>query len=61
MQGYKEIKFEHLLLGNKGCDILKSLRGKTKDAKSQIKIHNLWDIINIRRILWVGKGFTIII
>lgn len=36
-KNYKEIKFEHLLLGNKGCDILKFWEQASKDAKEQIK------------------------
>ena len=32
-KNYKEIKFEHLLLGNKGCDILKFWEQASKDAK----------------------------
>ena len=32
-KSYKEIKFEHVLLGNKGCDILKFWQQASKDAK----------------------------
>lgn len=37
-KNYKEIKFEHLLLGNKGCDILKFWEQATKDAKRANKV-----------------------
>ena len=32
-KNYKEIKFEHILLGNKRCDILKFWAQASKDAK----------------------------
>lgn len=32
-KSYKDIKFEHVLLGNKGCDILKFWDQASKDAK----------------------------
>lgn len=32
-KSYKDIKFEHVLLGNKGCDILKFWEQASKDAK----------------------------
>lgn len=32
-KSYKEIKFEHVLLGNKGCDILKFWQQASKDAQ----------------------------
>lgn len=37
-KNYKEIKFEHLLLGNKGCDILKFWEQASKDAKRANKV-----------------------
>lgn len=37
-KNYKEIKFEHILLGNKGCDILKFWEQASKDAKRANKV-----------------------
>lgn len=37
-KNYKEIKFEHILLGNKGCDILKFWEQSSKDAKRANKV-----------------------
>lgn len=37
-KNYKEIKFEHTLLGNKGCDILKFWVQASKDAKRANKV-----------------------
>lgn len=37
-KNYKEIKFEHLLLGNKRCDILKFWEQASKDAKRANKV-----------------------
>lgn len=37
-KNYKEIKFEHILLGNKGCDILKFWEQASKDAKRGNKV-----------------------
>lgn len=37
-KNYKEIKFEHILLGNKGCDILKFWKQASKDAKRANKV-----------------------
>ena len=37
-KSYKDIKFEHILLGNKGCDILKFWDQASKDAKRAHKI-----------------------
>ena len=37
-KNYKEIKFEHLLLGNKVCDILKFWEQASKDAKRANKV-----------------------
>lgn len=37
-KSYKEIKFEHILLGNKGCDILKFWEQASKDAKRANKV-----------------------
>lgn len=37
-KNYKEIKFEHVLLGNKSCDILKFWDQATKDAKRSKRI-----------------------
>lgn len=36
-KNYKDIKFEHVLLGNKSCDILKFWEQASKDAKGQRK------------------------
>lgn len=37
-KNYKDIKFEHVLLGNKSCDILKFWEQATKDAKRANKV-----------------------
>jgi hypothetical protein len=37
-KNYKEIKFEHILLGNKVCDILKFWEQASKDAKRANKV-----------------------
>lgn len=37
-KNYKEIKFEHILLGNKRCDILKFWAQASKDAKRANKV-----------------------
>lgn len=37
-KNYKEIKFEHILLGNKRCDILKFWGQASKDAKRANKV-----------------------
>lgn len=37
-KSYKDIKFEHILLGNKSCDILKFWDQATKDAKRSGKV-----------------------
>lgn len=37
-KNYKDIKFEHVLLGNKSCDILKFWEQASKDAKRAKKV-----------------------
>ena len=37
-KSYKDIKFEHILLGNKSCDILKFWEQASKDAKRANKV-----------------------